>query len=122
MHYLSLYLSQARPQLASPLSSNALWLNARGSRWKRNEVIPHLPKTYRWRETVGFHFTMHLMRHAFATHLLAAGAPLRDVQELLGHCSIRSTTIYTHITPLALQAQLGHCHPRNQTGFFAEEA
>jgi integrase/recombinase XerD len=121
VHYLSLYLSEARPQLASPLSLNALWLNLRGKRWSRYDVITHLPKTYRWRETVGFHFTMHLMRHAFATHLLTAGAPLRHVQELLGHCCISNTAIYTHITPVELQAQIRRCHPRNQTGFFGEQ-
>ncbi len=116
-HFLHRYLEEARIQLTSPLSLNALWLNARGGRWRRYQVILRLPKVYRWRETVGFRFTMHLLRHACATHLLSSGAPLRHVQELLGHSDMGSTQIYTHITPVALREQHRRCHPRFQAPF-----
>ena len=116
-HFLHRYLEEARIQLTSPLSLNALWLNARGGRWRRYQVILRLPKVYRWRETVGFRFTMHLLRHACTTHLLSSGAPLRHVQELLGHSDLGSTQIYTHITPVALREQHRRCHPRFQAPF-----
>lgn len=111
-HFLQRYLTETRPELTSPLSLNSLWLNAQGRRWRKYQVILRLPKVYRWRETVGFRFTMHLMRHACATHLLSAGAPLRHVQELLGHRDLGSTQIYTHLTPVALREQHRRCHPR----------
>jgi len=117
LHFLQTYLKEARPELTSPLSLNALWLNSQGGRLTRAQLISHLPKTYRWSKTVGFRFTVHLLRHACATHLLSSGAPLRHVQELLGHQNLSSTQIYTHITPVALEEQHRRCHPRFQEAF-----
>jgi len=117
LHYLKLYLAQARPQLTSPLSLNALWLSPNGRRADRTVLQKRLSKVYQSRQTLGFAFTPHQLRHACATHLLQAGASLRHVQELLGHRDLASTAIYTHITPLHLQAVHQRCHPRNQPGF-----
>lgn len=65
----------------------------------------------------GFRFTLYLLRHACATHMLQQGASLREVQELLGHRSLKSTQIYTRITPTYLQQMHRRHHPRNQADF-----
>ena len=111
--FLVLYLREARPQLASPLSPKALWLNRYGRRMSSANIGSRLDKVYRVQETLGFTVTLHQLRHACATHLIDGGASLRAVQELLGHRSLENTKIYTHVTATRLQAVHDRCHPRN---------
>ena len=106
---LKRYLSEARPLLAKESRSDRIFLNRAGkgiSRkgiWKRFDLI---------RQTAGVEAKVHTFRHSFATHLLAGGADLRTVQELLGHTDISTTQIYTHIEPEALAEYHGDYFPR----------
>ncbi|WP_322487547.1 tyrosine recombinase [Chloroflexus sp.] len=107
------YLDIARPQLARQTSSDdeALFLNHRGKRLTRQGFWLIL-KSYA--EQVGMHdLTPHMLRHSFAAHQLRSGVDLRELQERLGHASIATTQIYTHLageTPPANAANNGHAH------------
>ncbi|MCW5872954.1 MAG: tyrosine-type recombinase/integrase [Candidatus Eremiobacteraeota bacterium] len=103
LHYLLRYLEEARPKLTSPLSLNALWLSETGRRMRLSGLGERFYKEYRAHKTLDFPFTLHQMRHACATHLLQAGASIREIQQLLGHRELASTEIYTHLTPTRLR-------------------
>lgn len=94
------YLQDIRPKILGKKRNDAVFLNYRGGRltrkgiWKRfHEIIL----------SQGLESKIHTLRHSFATHLLAGGADLRSVQELLGHADVATTQIYTHIENSALQ-------------------
>lgn len=112
-HFLKRYLAEARPLLASPLSSKSLWLNRFGQKLHLSGINQRLSKVYRVEKTLGFAFTPHQLRHSAATHLLTAGASLRVVQELLNHAKMASTAHYTHLTPQYLKDMHERFHPRN---------
>jgi integrase/recombinase XerD len=106
------YLSHERPQLAENASAPRwLLLSRRGKRLRR-ERIWELVKCYALRVGAPASIGPHTLRHSFATHLLAGGADLRQVQEMLGHASIRTTQIYTHVDPARLKRIHQQFHPR----------
>jgi integrase/recombinase XerD len=107
------YLEHERPGLAARSSPTADWalLSTRG-RCLRRERIWELFKRYAARVGAPPEVSPHTLRHSFATHLLAGGADLRQVQEMLGHASIATTQIYTHVDPTRLKAVHKKFHPR----------
>ena len=106
------YLGSARVSLlGSHKGENALFVNHRGERLTRQWVWSIL-KTYSKKANIDEGTTPHTLRHSFATHLLQNGASLRHVQELLGHSSISTTQVYTHLTNLHLRQEYEKSHPR----------
>ncbi len=107
------YLQHERPGLAarrSPLPSHLI-LSPRG-RPLRRERIWELFKKYAARVGAPAELSPHSLRHSFATHMLAGGADLRRLQEMLGHASIATTQIYTHVDSTRLKAVHRQFHPR----------
>ncbi len=110
------YLELERPEIAAracATSSAPSWvlLSYRGRRLRR-ERIWELIKRYAARVGISPDVSPHTMRHSFATHMLAGGADLRQVQEMLGHASIATTQIYTHVDHSRLKAVHKQFHPR----------
>ena len=85
---------------------------SRGGRRLTREMLWVLVKKYVHRTGLNNNVSPHTLRHSFATHLLAGGADLRTVQELLGHSSIGTTQIYTHVDRSRLKAIHKKFHPR----------
>ena len=91
--------------------SNYVLLSYRGKKLRR-ERIWELVKKYAARIGITYQISPHTLRHSFATHMLTAGADLRQVQEMLGHANIVTTQIYTHIDMSRLKKVHKECHPR----------
>ena len=104
------YVIQVRPSLVKSKKCDSLLLNARGQRLSRQTIWTVINKYAKNNEIK--ELTPHTLRHAFATHLLEGGADVRVVQELLGHSSINTTQIYTHVTVDKLRETFIQTHPR----------
>ncbi|MFT4123919.1 MAG: site-specific tyrosine recombinase XerD [Microbacteriaceae bacterium] len=110
---LDAYLVRARPALAARgRSGAALFLGARGGALSRQSAWLVLRATAERAGLDVAHLSPHSLRHSFATHLLAGGADVRVVQELLGHASVATTQIYTLVTAEALRDAYLAAHPR----------
>lgn len=108
---VSVYLSDLRPVLVKPHSGSRLFLSRTGRPLDRIELW-RIVKKYARRVRLPGKMTVHTLRHCFATHLLAGGADLRSLQEMLGHANIRTTQIYTHVDSDRLKSIYKKFHPR----------
>ena len=105
------YLSHGRPRLSTNARTRALFLNSRGGRLSVRS-IQTLVRKYSLERGLVEPAHPHTLRHSFATHLLDGGADLRVVQELLGHESLGTTQIYTHMTTAETRKTYEKAHPR----------
>jgi len=105
------YIFHVRPKLVRNRREPALFVNRRGERLTRQGfwlILKNYAKAARLDKAI----TPHTIRHTFATHMLSGGMPLRNVQEALGHASISTTQIYTHISDQQKRQQYDKAHPR----------
>ena len=105
------YLVRTRPGLAKGSATRALFLNQRGDRLTRQGAWLLIADAAE-RAGLGDRVSPHTLRHSYATHLLAGGADVRTVQELLGHASVATTQIYTLVTIERLREAYLAAHPR----------
>jgi len=105
------YLGSGRPRLVTPRSPANVFLTQRGTPFAAVTLWGRIKRRVQ-RAGVGRNVTPHMLRHSFATHLLEHGADLRIIQELLGHASISTTQVYTHVSGSRLRDVHRRFHPR----------
>lgn len=108
---LTNYLNNARPALVSKRSGGEVFLSVRGKKLTTQRIW-QMVRHYAGVAGLPSELHPHMLRHSFATHLLAGGADLRIIQELLGHADISTTQIYTHVDSTRLRKIHKQFHPR----------
>src|SRR5262249_54472226 len=109
---LQAYLKELRAKLVRSAGDAPCVFISRGGQALTREMLWVLVKKYVRRAGLNSKISPHTLRHSFATHLLAGGADLRSVQEMLGHANIRTTQVYTHVDRDRLRAIHKQFHPR----------
>ena len=112
---IELFLNDGRKEILNKhkINSDYLIINEKGKKITTRGIELLLNKMVK-EACINKHVTPHMIRHSFATHLLNEGCDLLSVQELLGHESLETTQIYTHITNERLKNVYMKCHPRNK--------
>jgi integrase/recombinase XerD len=111
--WLDLYLRESRPKISTRgRGKDHLFLNMRGGHLSRVGFWKIL-REYAIKVGIGTRLHPHILRHTFATHMLRGGCGLRTLQELLGHASLTTTQIYTHLDIQHLRDEHEKCHPRS---------
>ena len=113
LNEISMYMLDRNSWNIKPGHEDFLFLNQRGSHLSRQAIFDMIKK-YALEAGIKVVVSPHTLRHSFATHLLEGGADLRVIQELLGHESILTTEIYTHIDMTYLRDTILSYHPRNK--------
>ena len=111
LDWLQRFLKESRPNIVKNGTLDTVFPNRRGSTMTR-QAFWHLIKRYAIKADINKPLSPHMLRHAFATHLLNHGADLRVVQMLLGHSDISTTQIYTHVARERLKSLHQQHHPR----------
>ena len=108
---LSIYMREVRESMISDSTETALFVNVNGSRMSRQgfwKILKHYQDTANIEKDI----TPHTLRHSFAVHLLENGADIGSLQELMGHCDISSTQMYTQMVNQKLKSVYEKCHPK----------
>ena len=108
---LSVYIRDVRDSMLADAEENALFVNVSGTRMSRQGFWKIL-KHYQACAHIDKEITPHTLRHSFAVHLLENGADLGSLQELMGHCDISSTQLYTQMINQKLKSVYEKCHPK----------
>lgn len=111
MRALNIYLREIRDSMVADPDESALFVNIGGVRMSRQgfwKILKHYQATAHIEKEI----TPHTLRHSFAVHLLENGADLGSLQELMGHCDISSTQLYTHMINQKLKSVYEKCHPK----------
>ena len=108
---LSIYMREVRDAMVSDPDETALFVNVGGARMSRQgfwKILKHYQETAH----IDKEITPHTLRHSFAVHLLENGADIGSLQELMGHCDISSTQMYTQMVNQKLKSVYEKCHPK----------
>ncbi|MBE7002031.1 MAG: tyrosine recombinase [Ruminococcaceae bacterium] len=108
---LTIYIRDVRESMLAASDERALFVNVNGSRMSRQgfwKILKHYQETAH----IDGEITPHTLRHSFAVHLLENGADIGSLQELMGHCDISSTQMYTHLINQNLKSVYEKCHPK----------